>query len=158
MQLLFLAAWYNSSFQVSSVSVGTSYYQISELHSKEFLGHRLRNTYVYSWSHHWWVGKENQQVFESKIFRFSHIIHAGYRTFCSLDTGKGLVNPRIIRLSNDILDKNPSKIIIIVKAEINPAALLASSQSTKKPTSLSQECEYIICQDTKDHVQIIGFD
>lgn len=92
------------------------------------------------------------------MFRFSHNIHAGCHTFCSLDPGKALVNPSIIRLSNNVIGSNPSKIIRIVKAEIKPAVLFASSQSTRKTTNPAEECEYIICQDTKDHVQIMGFD
>lgn len=67
-------------------------------------------------------------------------------------------DPSTIRLSNNILDSNPSKIIVIVKVEIKTAALFASSQSTRKTTNPSQECEYITCQDTRDPVQIISYD
>lgn len=53
----------------------------------------------------------------------------GCHSFCSLDTGKGLVNPwkNIIRLISKILDRNPSKNNVIKKPEIKPATLLADS-------------------------------
>lgn len=76
-------------------------------------------------------GKKPNQFLNQKFLVLALVLmqFPGCHRFCSLDTGKGLVNTwtSIIRLKNKILDNNPSKMNVIIKTEIKPATLLAFS-------------------------------
>lgn len=124
----------------------------------------IGDTYVYSYPHPKRGEEKPNQFLNQKFLVLAlELMQCPTRhIFCLLNTGKGLVNPgtSIIRLRNNILDSNHSKINVIINPEIKPATLLASSWSPRKATIPCIENVNIepICHDTKDHVHIIVFD